>query len=527
MLGLIAQLPNPEPFNEDFIFLRRNDRVLEYAEDICKALELIDGIQFVSASIETDESAFSFKNHLDVEDSRVDLLKLKFVIDTKKEKEEREEIELKLLYPKLIDGFYYILNGNRYFPILQIIDASTYRTGTNAITLKTLLMGITVATTDRKFEDINKEEYVSKVMQFDIFKKKINILNYFFAKFGYEGALEYFGVQDLMGVMPADQLDTDNDDYIFTEVGCGLMVYFAKSILHEHYEMRLAITLIELMNSCEVNIDRLHNEDFWKRRLGSMFTKNNSNQAEKGAKILVSLERILDNRTKKVLRTKADNKENIYAISRWMCRNFDKMLRRDTANMKLKRVRCAEYNFYPLILKFSKAVYRIQNSKIVTKKALKSIFSNIKYDFLIKGIIKSEMNRYSQAVNGIDLFNSAIRYSMRGPQSLSSGKSGSSIAMKHRDLHPSQLGRVGLASGSNSDPGLSGVLTPYVTLDDNWFFIDPEDKLYCKLDDGTEEEGELCISEENFEEDVELEGDSEGSEEVEEESFEEGTDIDG
>lgn len=56
--------------------------------------------------------------------------------------------------------------------------------------------------------------------------------------------------------------------------------------------------------------------------------------------------------------------------------------------------------------------------------------------------------------NDLDSF-SALRYSVRGPNSLGS-RSDRNISIKYRSCHPSYLGKLDLNTCSSSSPGLSG-----------------------------------------------------------------------
>lgn len=49
------------------------------------------------------------------------------------------------------------------------------------------------------------------------------------------------------------------------------------------------------------------------------------------------------------------------------------------------------------------------------------------------------------------------------------------IADKYRYLHPSMVGTIDLFTTSNSDCGMSGSITPFVKLYDNFFFTDKKE----------------------------------------------------
>ena len=131
-----------------------------------------------------------------------------------------------------------------------------------------------------------------------------------------------------------------------------------------------------------------------------------------------------------------------------------------------------KYLVFPLLLKFSNSTYRILNSKNPTFNMLKSIF-NISPGFIISKLVSNELLRYNGATNSIDLFTSALRFTYRGPQSMSS-KSGSSVSVKYRGIHSSYIGKVSLTASSAGDPGLSGMLVPFVKAEDLFFSKEEE-----------------------------------------------------
>jgi hypothetical protein len=106
------------------------------------------------------------------------------------------------------------------------------------------------------------------------------------------------------------------------------------------------------------------------------------------------------------------------------------------------------------------------NRKIVKFKNLKSVV-NISPGFILSSTINNELLRYSNTVNGIDLFSSALRFSKRGKQSY--GEGGRNVATKYRGIHPTYIGRIGLNASSNSDPGMSGTFTPFLETEGFYF----------------------------------------------------------
>ena len=125
-------------FNKDLIYNLRSEPLVGF---VLKAFNIIESkyLKLVSWELITDESKFDsykvntkyiknkknkkFDKRLPIKESRFDLLKLKFKCATD-EKTWFEDREV-LLY-KQIDNLYYIIEGNRYCPIYQLVDASVY-----------------------------------------------------------------------------------------------------------------------------------------------------------------------------------------------------------------------------------------------------------------------------------------------------------------------------------------------------------------------------------------------------------------
>ena len=150
-----------------------------------------------------------------------------------------------------------------------------------------------------------------------------------------------------------------------------------------------------------------------------------------------------------------------------MIKHFNLLRKKDNLSLLNKRLRLYEYIVTPLLKRLSNNTYRILNSKTVSINKLKGIF-NISPMFLIKSMVNNELLRYSGAVNDMDLFTCALKFSNRGAQSIGEGNK-KTVSIAYRGIYISHLGRLSLNSCSNSDPGMSGVLTPFVETDGFYF----------------------------------------------------------
>jgi hypothetical protein len=137
----------------------------------------------------------------------------------------------------------------------------------------------------------------------------------------------------------------------------------------------------------------------------------------------------------------------------------------------------SEYLIHPLLLRFSESTYRLLNSKNLTFRALGAIFrpfvreaggrARPQAGFLIRRIQTNELLRYSNMVNSFDLL-TALRYTSRGP-STPGDRGRGDISLRFRGHHPSYVGRISLASASASDPGVSGLITPFCRIAGQFF----------------------------------------------------------
>ena len=501
------QADNPEPpFNDDLIYFRENDNIDEYLEDVFSALQVIDGIEYLGLERETDESKFpSNLQSCSVDENRLDLVTIKFRL-TKEEKEEKvvEEVSMPIFFPKFMDHFFFYLSSTLYFPIFQAVERGTYMTS-RSFTLKTMFMPLMFRIDQQiLLKDMRTEEEANPIyFRLDLFNKKINILLYMFSKFGFYGALDYFEIdEDKANLVEMEDLDeypqedwaafeiviakrhkvalvanrkwlgTDQGDFPWVVIA-SLVDVLSKHRPTAHILMLEANILYEEGDTIEIDGEqkeieplRQEVETYWMKKLGQEFTKTPATILQKAQRIQVSLERLLDSRTRKNLAQVPDeDKEDIYSILRWMIRDYKDLSRIDNMDLLTKRIRLAEYFIHPLLIRFSHNTYRLLNSQKVTLKNLKSIFSSIHPDFVIQHLKTTDPIRYSSSVNQHDLFTVALRMTVRGPQSM--GKQ--HLATRFRGHHESYIGRIGLCTSSATDPGATGTLVPFAKTDGQFF----------------------------------------------------------
>jgi hypothetical protein len=487
MKSLISeyQKTNPEKFNMNFIKSKNKENLIDIISDIFKSVEIIDGVKFLGARLLTDES--NFLQPLDINGvkeertdrstkpvlpSRFDKIVFRVRLEHKTKDKEGNEIidsheqDYELLVNKLIDNKFYINEGVRYYPIYQIIDSATYAVK-NGISLRALTMPITLKNyKTRVIEDIYGEKYTGDEFILHLFSKKVNPMYYYLAKFGLYGTFDYFGLnKDKIEFF--EEEPEQEEGYTIFRANSKLFAKVDKKIFEHSYYSNIFIMVFNIFNT-KSNYELVMTEEYWLKKLGHWFVKNPSTKKSKAEGIIISLERLVDDSTRKILRINDSDKEDTYTIVRYMLKYFDELHQMDNMDLSNKRIRVYEYQLYPLRYYLSRHIFRVLNSPSKTIKTLKRIFSGIGSSpmFLVRHMVNNELLRYYNSSNEINLFGSSLRYTFRGPQSISK-----TISVDQRDIHPSYVGKLSLIASSAGDPGTSGTLTPFAK-EYNYYFTE-------------------------------------------------------
>lgn len=471
---------NPEKFNKDLIYMRKIETIEDYFTDLFKSLK-IPGITYLSCKTITDESKHSEivpRHNKAIEESRVDLVSAKFKLSLQTgEVLEEKEVTLNLFFPKLIDDFFFYLAGNRYFALYQIADKNFYSTK-DTVYLKTLLMPLGIKGPDTSFESTDGTVYGGRDYTLDFFKSRSssnvelkNLFYYFFVEKGVDETIDYFFNNDEeTNVFLQEEYD-EYEGYESVQIRKDFYLYFKTPTVtltneSQNY-VNLLCTLVSAFKGIR-NTSSIYEELYWKKKI---LNSTNTTNISKADKAIISLKRVLDERTKRNLNIPEEHLEDTFSIVRWMCFNYESLFNVDTVDVYNRRLRLFEYMLYPLLTKFSEASYRILNSRNMTLKKLETVFSNIRPNFLLKNLINNELLRYSNSTSTLEIFSVVLRFSARGPQALGGG---GGILMKFRGLHPSYVGNIGLSMASAGDPGITGTLSPLSTNIKNMQFIKPD-----------------------------------------------------
>ena len=496
-----------EHFNKE-IFTRSDDKIIDSLENIIlscerdgiivikvKKFEVIEDYHEVRETLRRYEDyrlkKAASKNkgpqenryvYIDLKNSDLKILKVTYHIaapDRDLTQEETENLPLEewpkkekdlivfIAVPKVINKFYFRLNGSIYSAIYQIVDASTYNTSTSKsstkhfITLKTIFQPIRIFRNINKIRTTKKEEVDCCTYDNNTFKKSVSAMLYFLAKFGFIEGMKFVGVY---GAITITEEDPDDEQcYTFkpkktTEVYINVpKMLFDKNRVLQH----VVYTLILAVKRGATYQD-LFRTDYWLTFLGIVFG-NQTNPIEKGRNVLRSLEFIYDLETKNEIHLPEEYKHDVYCILRWMIWEYNNLRIKDNLNILTKKLRCSEYIAAIYGAKLSKGIYKISDRE---KKAdLKTItkFLATYPLYLIDKMTSNQLINFNNMVTDMDSL-LAMKFTYKGKEA-----GINTISNDYKLIHPSNLGVLDMDASSPSDPGVSGSIAPLAKLYNGYF----------------------------------------------------------
>jgi hypothetical protein len=376
----------------------------------------------------------------------------------------------KLLIPVPDENNYYTIKGKKYFLLYQLVDSSTYTTRQN-LTLKSL-MPVTLKRHQKDYNDTDGNKYTAPTYIVYIFRKEVDILLLYFAKIGVKKTLDYFSVSSIIKFKESEE---DKENNLYFSISSKMFLEVNRGFFNKYQYVQSIVFMI--MNICTNRLcfENLEDKIFWIEKIGSMNATNAYNYYEKGTNTLTFSDRMLDETTKEILKVHPENKKSIYAVMRWMIQNVNELRKKDNLDLDNKRLRCNEYIASLLTKAFSDRVNRIiALGNKVTLSKVKEIFK-FPGDIIMQQLYKSGLLRYDDKINDMDFF-SKFKITQKGPNSLGN-KNDNNIPLKYRGIHPSFVGRIDTNVCGNSDPGTSGLLTPFCKTSGLFFNPDfePED----------------------------------------------------
>ena len=412
--------------------------------------------------------------YLNLKDSDLKVIRVQYYIQINEKKNGlvSDTVEVYIAIPRIIDGFYFRLNGNVYSAMYQIVDASTYNNSTaknakkQSITFKTIFMPIRVYRYTNNLVDHNGQAVPVTYFIANMFKKSLLLIKYFLAKMGFYGCMEFLHLKDIFILKDLSGVDLTNN-YAFPIRDMYIVIPKI-----EYDSIQIAQSFVYTVYACINHMNQYEFPDvfgpeLYIKSLGLEFTSKDLEAIyDKGINILGSLEFIYDNMTREDLKLGWEDKKDVYSVLRWMMYEFNSLRQKDNLDISTKKVRYAEYLASYYATRLAMGIYRISDKGDRADLATIRKAIQIPPMYLINAITKCQLVNYKNCVNDLDSL-IALKYTYKGISGI--GEKSNAISSAYRSIHPSHLGRVDIDSSSNSDPGISGTICPLATLYDGHF----------------------------------------------------------
>lgn len=394
-----------------------------------------------------------------------------------------DTFDVYIAVPRVVNHYYFKLNGIMRSILYQIVDGSTYNNNyTNSkipnISFKIIFMAARVFRyTIYLHDEISNEDIGIYNYRANIFNKTVCVCNYFLAKFGFYGCMKFLGIE---GVYISDHPEEKNNYYCFKKAD-NLYIIADKYLLNNDLVTQSFVSCLYTCLIPGMYYNLAYTTEFWIRVLGGLFNRVSNEKFlqmingdgtiadtyNKGISILDSFENIYDESTKEDLRLKESSKEDMYCVLRWILREFYALKKKDNYDVSIKRVRFGQYVAATYIFKVIRGINRVsdQNNRITVESIKRAIRTDPMY--LVNSISKSNLVTYRNMVSDMDSL-LALKFTLKGISGIGENDS-NSIPDSIRFVHTSHIGRLDLDASSDNNPGITGMISPFVELKDGYF----------------------------------------------------------
>lgn len=484
-------------YNPD-LFTRAFDKPLvECLVDTAKGLNVVPGLEFVRYEFITDMTKIDIRlNKRIIKDKAIrnnDAIhrtyninetycgQLVFYFNKKKDNGVVVEEKRTLLVPMPYKGLYYLINGKLALPTLQVVNNSTYIVK-GALKFKTSLFPLSEKLANMNLVcENNKEMFKANCFSIDLFgKEEYNPLLFFIADMGFEKMIRYF---DLEGTVMITEELRDPEQYIYFKASKNFYLEVHKQLFLDNelkFFRNFIATLLDLIKfNKSMTLGEVFDKKYWIASLGGIFGKQPS--LKKGMRSLLSFSKMLDMNTKKSLKLERVNKQDSFALMRWIMTDFHNLLRKDNLDADDSRIRVNEYLSFYFDQLLTNNIYSIFNGEKITEANLTKLLNSINNWALIramrKGSASGSLLRFER-FNDFDAI-SYVAYSEKGPSGQMGGKH--KTRLDSRNVNPTQIGKFDFNVCSANDPGLTGAICANIKLYNGTHFSDrPEPQTYFK-----------------------------------------------
>ena len=277
------------------LFDRSDDKIIYFLKCIYKSIERTMGVNsFFTIKVQNFEEVDDYDTIRDIladvqEAAIKKSVKLKNSIDNRYKYIDLKETDMKLLIttlfieaydgretiqsiiavPRVIDKFYFRINGNVRFAMHQLVDASTYNNQTSNAkspmnVFKTIFQPIRVYRNNLAFTTVDGEEVNFVSYEADIFKKSVPAAEYIFAKMGLTRGLQFLGLDGIFVIGKYIPANKDSYYTFLPKKSSGIYVSVPKYIFQQNQVVQhvTAVFCMEFIRKFAVMED-IYTRDMW------------------------------------------------------------------------------------------------------------------------------------------------------------------------------------------------------------------------------------------------------------------------
>lgn len=459
-------------------FFKIQVKSFEVVDDYIKIQDILRNYYDVAQKTRTGRASsknmkeYNRYNYIDLKSSDVRLLLVNYHIAIKDEEDDAQVI---IAIPKVVNKFYFYLNGNYYSSLFQIVDASTYnntvsKSKSQCVTMKTNLQPIRIYRHQTDFKSTTGEIYTLTDYDCNVFSKTVPVFVYIFARFGFINGLGHMNVSNAISVTDYDMSEKDANMVSFRSArNENLFVSVPKMLLDNSVIQHCISTILGHLEK-DTNMEKIFDRKYWIERLGSFFSS--SNRLAKGYNVLKSIEGIYDINIREQIHLPYEQKKDVYSILRWIVWEYGMLRQKDNQDITNKKIRCAEYIAVLYAAKLSTGIYRLSNqgNRANLKSIKRVIYTQPLY--IISQIVKCQLIVFRNIVTDTDSL-IPMKFTYKGVSGI--GEKNTSIPDQFRLLDISNMGVLDPDASSPSDPGVSGSVVPLLKLYKDGYFRNTEE----------------------------------------------------
>ena len=478
------------PFNKD-LFKRDDNEIIEYLKKVILSaqrdqffvikvtgfnviddyVEIQRRLRDVEAKSNNKRKKFNEYDYINLKDSDVRLLEVFYHLETDGDEKGKEikDISVIIQVPRVVDRYYFKLSGCYYSSMYQIVDGSTYNntsmgsSKTPTVTMKSAFAKTQVQQITKKLYSLRSdgEQNIHYCIQYicEIFSNKIAAEKFILCELGLNGFMHFMGLRDI-NVIKKSQVNLEDENiFTFKTLDEDIYITVPRMLFGNPVYQSAVCTLCN--NICgDASFEDIFTQNYWlESQGGELKTKT----IQKGLSFKESFDVSVDIAAYESLRVPEGTVTNAIGVLKWIILNFNALTVKDNCNIACKRVRFGEYIAIYYAHKLAYNIRRIANltSKVAMNKLLQTV--QIRHNFLIDQLkSRCTLITYNNNVNDNDAI-TALKFSFKGISGIGENKA-SAVQTKYKLVNISHLSRIDLTNSSNSDPGMTGSLVPYLQL---------------------------------------------------------------